>query len=89
MASFGIPCLLCWVLTCTSVVALQNGKTIGSHPGTGGVIPAETRPCVDCQAFEFMQRALQDIKKTAYNLDSQAETLLLRAEKRALCDCLP
>lgn len=29
------------------------------------------RPCVDCHAFEFMQRALQDLKKTAYNLDSR------------------
>uniref|UniRef100_A0A8C3EBQ7 NELL2-interacting cell ontogeny regulator 1 n=1 Tax=Corvus moneduloides TaxID=1196302 RepID=A0A8C3EBQ7_CORMO len=45
------------------------------------------RPCVDCHAFEFMQRALQDLKKTAYNLDTRTETLLLRAEKRGLCDC--
>ncbi|EOB03764.1 N-acetyltransferase 8-like protein, partial [Anas platyrhynchos] len=29
------------------------------------------RPCVDCHAFEFMQRALQDLKKTAYNLDTR------------------
>lgn len=32
------------------------------------------RPCVDCHAFEFMQRALQDLKKTAFNLDSRVRT---------------
>uniref|UniRef100_A0A7N4PIU9 NELL2-interacting cell ontogeny regulator 1 n=1 Tax=Sarcophilus harrisii TaxID=9305 RepID=A0A7N4PIU9_SARHA len=47
------------------------------------------RPCVDCHAFEFMQRALQDLKKTAYNLDTRTETLLLQAERRALCECWP
>uniref|UniRef100_A0A4W5KP68 NELL2-interacting cell ontogeny regulator 1 n=1 Tax=Hucho hucho TaxID=62062 RepID=A0A4W5KP68_9TELE len=36
---------------------------------TGTVIPAESRPCVDCHAFEFMQRALHNLKKTAFNLD--------------------
>uniref|UniRef100_A0A8C9GAF1 NELL2-interacting cell ontogeny regulator 1 n=1 Tax=Pavo cristatus TaxID=9049 RepID=A0A8C9GAF1_PAVCR len=46
------------------------------------------RPCVDCHAFEFMQRALQDLKKTAYNLDTRTETLLLQVEKRNLCDCV-
>lgn len=56
---------------------------------SGTVIPAESRPCVDCHAFEFMQRALQDLKKTAFNLDSRTENLVLRAEKRALCDCMP
>uniref|UniRef100_A0AAZ3SB20 NELL2-interacting cell ontogeny regulator 1 n=1 Tax=Oncorhynchus tshawytscha TaxID=74940 RepID=A0AAZ3SB20_ONCTS len=57
----------------------------------GTVIPAESRPCVDCHAFEFMQRALQDLKKTAFNLDARVttETLVLRAERRALCDCMP
>ncbi|XP_052417570.1 neuropeptide-like protein C4orf48 homolog isoform X2 [Carassius gibelio] len=38
---------------------------------SGTVIPSESRPCVDCHAFEFMQRALQDLKKTAFNLDSR------------------
>lgn len=56
---------------------------------SGSVIPAESRPCVDCHAFEFMQRALQDLKKTAFNLDSRTEDLVLRAERRALCDCMP
>ncbi|XP_037539117.1 neuropeptide-like protein C4orf48 homolog [Nematolebias whitei] len=55
----------------------------------GTVIPAESRPCVDCHAFEFMQRALQDLKKTAFNLDARTEMLVLRAERRALCDCMP
>ncbi|XP_008321613.1 NELL2-interacting cell ontogeny regulator 1 [Cynoglossus semilaevis] len=55
---------------------------------SGTVIPAESRPCVDCHAFEFMQRALQDLKKTAFNLDARTETLVLRAERRALCDCM-
>ncbi|XP_016051368.1 PREDICTED: N-acetylaspartate synthetase [Miniopterus natalensis] len=45
---------------------------------------AESRPCVDCHAFEFMQRALQDLRKTAYSLDTRTETLLLQAERRAL-----
>uniref|UniRef100_A0A8C4VK75 NELL2-interacting cell ontogeny regulator 1 n=1 Tax=Gopherus evgoodei TaxID=1825980 RepID=A0A8C4VK75_9SAUR len=34
------------------------------------------RPCVDCHAFEFMQRALQDLKKTAYNLDTRVGVTL-------------
>ncbi|ELK06581.1 hypothetical protein PAL_GLEAN10022917 [Pteropus alecto] len=50
---------------------------------------AEGRPCVDCHAFEFMQRALQDLRKTAYSLDARTETLLLQAERRALCACWP
>ncbi|KAM9425714.1 NELL2-interacting cell ontogeny regulator 1 [Pholidichthys leucotaenia] len=54
----------------------------------GTVIPAESRPCVDCHAFEFMQRALQDLKKTAFNLDARTDKLVLRAERRALCDCM-
>uniref|UniRef100_A0A8C5C346 NELL2-interacting cell ontogeny regulator 1 n=1 Tax=Gadus morhua TaxID=8049 RepID=A0A8C5C346_GADMO len=42
---------------------------------TGTVIPAESRPCVDCHAFEFMQRALQDLKKTAFNLDARVRIM--------------
>uniref|UniRef100_A0A3Q0SQZ3 NELL2-interacting cell ontogeny regulator 1 n=1 Tax=Amphilophus citrinellus TaxID=61819 RepID=A0A3Q0SQZ3_AMPCI len=49
---------------------------------TGTVIPAESRPCVDCHAFEFMQRALQDLKKTAFNLDARVSEVLL---SRMLC----
>ncbi|KAM6361703.1 LOW QUALITY PROTEIN: NELL2-interacting cell ontogeny regulator 1-like [Alca torda] len=70
-----------------SVVGLLSVRLAGASQDSGSVIPAESRPCVDCHAFEFMQRALQDLKKTAYNLDTRTETLLLRAEKRGLCDC--
>uniref|UniRef100_A0A2R9C9L1 NELL2-interacting cell ontogeny regulator 1 n=1 Tax=Pan paniscus TaxID=9597 RepID=A0A2R9C9L1_PANPA len=51
--------------------------------------PPAGRPCVDCHAFEFMQRALQDLRKTACSLDARTETLLLQAERRALCACWP
>lgn len=72
--------LLVAVLLCLGVAEADQD--------TGTVIPAESRPCVDCHAFEFMQRALQDLKKTAFNLDARTETLVLRAERRALCDCM-
>ncbi|XP_049645856.1 neuropeptide-like protein C4orf48 homolog [Suncus etruscus] len=52
-------------------------------------VPAQSRPCVDCHAFEFMQRALQDLRKTASSLDARTESLLLQAERRALCACWP
>ncbi|KAF3697832.1 Neuropeptide-like protein C4orf48 -like protein Precursor [Channa argus] len=51
---------------------------------TGTVIPAESRPCVDCHAFEFMQRALQDLKKTAFNLDARG----LQHGKEKTCQTL-
>ncbi|XP_051475260.1 neuropeptide-like protein C4orf48 homolog [Apus apus] len=70
-----------------SVVGLLSVGLEGASQDSGSVIPAESRPCVDCHAFEFMQRALQDLKKTAYNLDMRTETLFLRAEKRGLCNC--
>ncbi|XP_068005839.1 NELL2-interacting cell ontogeny regulator 1-like [Melanerpes formicivorus] len=72
-----------WLLSLLSI------GLVGAAQDSGTVIPAESRPCVDCHAFEFMQRALQDLKKTAYSLDARTDTLLLRAEKRALCDCFP
>ncbi|XP_014011653.1 neuropeptide-like protein C4orf48 homolog [Salmo salar] len=77
-----------------AVMLLLAVQLLSFSPGfgeqeTGTVIPAESRPCVDCHAFEFMQRALQDLKKTAFNLDAQTETLVLRAERRALCECMP
>lgn len=31
---------------------------------------------MDCHAFEFMQRALQDLKKTAFNLDARVSAVL-------------
>uniref|UniRef100_A0A8B9F6C9 NELL2-interacting cell ontogeny regulator 1 n=1 Tax=Amazona collaria TaxID=241587 RepID=A0A8B9F6C9_9PSIT len=46
-----------------------------THTGTScrasGMLCIPGRPCVDCHAFEFMQRALQDLKKTAYSLDTR------------------
>uniref|UniRef100_A0A8C2VE24 NELL2-interacting cell ontogeny regulator 1 n=1 Tax=Chinchilla lanigera TaxID=34839 RepID=A0A8C2VE24_CHILA len=61
----------------------------GAESPAGSPVPAQSRPCVDCHAFEFMQRALQDLRKTAYSLDARTETLLLQAERRALCACWP
>ncbi|NXA15396.1 CD048 protein, partial [Sapayoa aenigma] len=53
------------------VVALLVTEAVRADQEAGTAIPAESRPCVDCHAFEFMQRALQDLKKTAYNLDTR------------------
>uniref|UniRef100_A0A8B9BV33 NELL2-interacting cell ontogeny regulator 1 n=1 Tax=Anser brachyrhynchus TaxID=132585 RepID=A0A8B9BV33_9AVES len=86
------PCLLRRVVLTVPLVfvaALLLMEPVRSDQEAGTAIPAESRPCVDCHAFEFMQRALQDLKKTAYNLDTRTESLLLRAEKRGLCDCFP
>ncbi|KAM9143712.1 NELL2-interacting cell ontogeny regulator 1 [Pangshura tecta] len=86
------PCLLrrvVFLVPLIFVVVLLIMEPIKADQEAGTTIPAESRPCVDCHAFEFMQRALQDLKKTAYNLDTRTETLLLRAEKRGLCDCFP
>ncbi|NXQ61752.1 CD048 protein, partial [Anthoscopus minutus] len=54
-----------------SVLSLLSARLVGAVQESGSAIPAESRPCVDCHAFEFMQRALQDLKKTAYNLDTR------------------
>uniref|UniRef100_A0A8D0ED88 NELL2-interacting cell ontogeny regulator 1 n=1 Tax=Salvator merianae TaxID=96440 RepID=A0A8D0ED88_SALMN len=54
------------------VAGIISMKPATAAEESGTRIPAESRPCVDCHAFEFMQRALQDLKKTAYNLDSRA-----------------
>ncbi|XP_044135576.1 neuropeptide-like protein C4orf48 homolog [Bufo gargarizans] len=69
-------------------IGLPFTKLVQAEELSGTTIPPESRPCVDCHAFEFMQRALQDLKKTAYNLDSRTETLLLKVERRTLCDCI-
>ncbi|NXT85828.1 CD048 protein, partial [Zapornia atra] len=53
------------------VVGLLSVRLVGAGQDAGSLIPADSRPCVDCHAFEFMQRALQDLKKTAYNLDTR------------------
>ncbi|CAI9172381.1 unnamed protein product [Rangifer tarandus platyrhynchus] len=65
------------------------GAQAHAEPAAGSEVPAQSRPCVDCHAFEFMQRALQDLRKTAYSLDARTESLLLQAERRALCACWP
>ncbi|XP_078079023.1 NELL2-interacting cell ontogeny regulator 1 [Mustelus asterias] len=70
-------------------VLLTAALLTEANSDSGTVIPAESRPCVDCHAFEFMQRALQDLKRTANNLNTRTDDLLLRVEKRAFCDCLP
>ncbi|NXM15542.1 CD048 protein, partial [Ploceus nigricollis] len=54
-----------------SALSLLSARLVGAAQDSGSVIPAESRPCVDCHAFEFMQRALQDLKKTAYSLDTR------------------
>ncbi|XP_030420462.1 neuropeptide-like protein C4orf48 homolog isoform X1 [Gopherus evgoodei] len=85
------PCLLrrvVFLVPLIFVVVPLTMESIKADEEAGTTIPAESRPCVDCHAFEFMQRALQDLKKTAYNLDTRTETLLLQVEKRTLCDCL-
>uniref|UniRef100_A0A8C8TP66 NELL2-interacting cell ontogeny regulator 1 n=2 Tax=Peromyscus TaxID=10040 RepID=A0A8C8TP66_PERMB len=79
------PTLLLLLLLLLSL-ALLGAR---AEPAAGSAVPAQSRPCVDCHAFEFMQRALQDLRKTAYSLDARTETLLLQAERRALCACWP
>nr|XP_046174331.1 neuropeptide-like protein C4orf48 homolog [Oncorhynchus gorbuscha] len=69
-----------------AVMLLLAVQPLSFRPGfgeqeTGTAIPAERRPCVDCHGFEFMQGALQDLKKTAFKLDAQTETLVLRAKR--------
>ncbi|XP_054437847.1 NELL2-interacting cell ontogeny regulator 1 [Pteronotus mesoamericanus] len=80
------PWLLLLLLLLLSVALLGAAR---AEPTAGSAIPAQSRPCVDCHAFEFMQRALQDLRKTAYSLDTRTEALLLQAERRALCACWP
>uniref|UniRef100_A0AAQ4S6T5 NELL2-interacting cell ontogeny regulator 1 n=1 Tax=Gasterosteus aculeatus aculeatus TaxID=481459 RepID=A0AAQ4S6T5_GASAC len=61
------------------LLAVQLLRLAAADPDQDGgtVIPAESRPCVDCHAFEFMQRALQDLKKTAFNLDARVSDVSL------------
>ncbi|OXB78821.1 UNVERIFIED_CONTAM: hypothetical protein H355_011839 [Colinus virginianus] len=69
-----LPCLLRRLVLTVPLVfvaALLLLEPARSDQEAGTAIPAESRPCVDCHAFEFMQRALQDLKKTAYNLDTR------------------
>ncbi|KAF2976556.1 hypothetical protein EK904_014376 [Melospiza melodia maxima] len=59
------------ILLLLSALSLLSARLVGAAQDPGTAIPAESRPCVDCHAFEFMQRALQDLKKTAYSLDTR------------------
>ncbi|NXF82454.1 CD048 protein, partial [Sclerurus mexicanus] len=71
------PCLLrraALTVPLVFVVVLLFMEPVKADQEAGTAIPAESRPCVDCHAFEFMQRALQDLKKTAYNLDTRVRT---------------
>uniref|UniRef100_A0A8V0YQU6 NELL2-interacting cell ontogeny regulator 1 n=1 Tax=Gallus gallus TaxID=9031 RepID=A0A8V0YQU6_CHICK len=70
------------VIPFVSVLGLLGVRLVGASQDSGSVIPAESRPCVDCHAFEFMQRALQDLKKMAYNLDTRD---LLQKEEGTAC----
>ncbi|NWR27865.1 CD048 protein, partial [Tachuris rubrigastra] len=68
------PCLLrraILTFPLVFVIVLLFMEPVRADQEAGTAIPAESRPCVDCHAFEFMQRALQDLKKTAYNLDTR------------------
>lgn len=63
-------------------VGAGRGRCLGGT-GLGRTHSALThapagRPCVDCHAFEFMQRALQDLRKTAYSLDARVSPLARR-----------
>ncbi|XP_011219726.2 neuropeptide-like protein C4orf48 homolog [Ailuropoda melanoleuca] len=78
-----------WPLLLLLLSVALLGFQARAEPTAGSAVPAQSRPCVDCHAFEFMQRALQDLRKTAYSLDSRTEALLLQAERRALCACWP
>ncbi|XP_073513625.1 NELL2-interacting cell ontogeny regulator 1-like [Phyllobates terribilis] len=65
----------------------MNEKNGGINSDTGNIISADTRLCVDCHSFEFLEQAVQDMYKAADNLDSQTETLFLRTEDCGLCSC--
>nr|XP_026648413.1 neuropeptide-like protein C4orf48 homolog isoform X2 [Zonotrichia albicollis] len=75
------------LLLLLSALSLLSARLVGAAQDPGTAIPAESRPCVDCHAFEFMQRALQDLKKTAYSLDTRSFSLQLSAPRAALPAC--
>lgn len=56
------------------VARLGPGRARCIHPYVMLIPVPAGRPCVDCHAFEFMQRALQDLRKTAYSLDARVST---------------
>lgn len=54
----------------------MNYYSIRVWVGVNSFLLFPGRPCVDCHAFEFMQRALQDLKKTAFNLDARVREVI-------------
>ncbi|NXT13953.1 CD048 protein, partial [Prunella fulvescens] len=54
-----------------SLLSLLCPRLVAAGQDSRSAIPAESRPCVDCHAFEFMQRALQDLRRTACSLDTR------------------
>ncbi|RLW09348.1 hypothetical protein DV515_00003002, partial [Chloebia gouldiae] len=53
------------------LLSVLSASLVGAGRDPGTAIPAESRPCVDCHAFEFMQRALQELKQAANSLDTR------------------
>ncbi|XP_068123153.1 NELL2-interacting cell ontogeny regulator 1-like isoform X2 [Hyperolius riggenbachi] len=88
MFSAAVIIVFLGLISGTSVATTLPKGMGGALPRQGNVIPAENRPCVDCHAFEFLERALQDINQATYNLDTQAEKLVLRTEDRGRCKCI-
>ncbi|XP_056410918.1 neuropeptide-like protein C4orf48 homolog [Hyla sarda] len=92
MLQFAVRPVIWWLVVevmvaGTSLVTTTHDKVEGVNSETGSIISADTRLCVDCHTFEFMERAVQDLYKAAYSLDSQTNTLFLRTEDRGLCRC--
>ncbi|XP_069833404.1 NELL2-interacting cell ontogeny regulator 1-like [Dendropsophus ebraccatus] len=93
MLQFAVTPVIWWLVTVvmvggTSPATPVNEKVEGVHSKSGSIISADTRLCVDCHTFEFMERAVQDMYKAAHNLDSQIERLFLRTEDCGLCRCV-
>lgn len=63
--------LLGWELEGGQQGPERPGRALSVHPHVTLIRIPTGRPCVDCHAFEFMQRALQDLRKTAYSLDAR------------------
>ncbi|KAM4049813.1 NELL2-interacting cell ontogeny regulator 1-like [Anomaloglossus baeobatrachus] len=92
MLQFAVRPVIWWIM----VVVMVGGKSpatpmnemiVGVNFDTGNVISADTRLCVDCQSFKFLEQAVQDLYRAADNLDSQTEALFLRTEDCGLCTC--
>ncbi|XP_078449443.1 NELL2-interacting cell ontogeny regulator 1 [Lampetra planeri] len=69
--------LLAWTATAATTAAVSGAAQDGS----------EMHPCVDCHAFQFMQRALSEMQRAANNLNTQTEALLAGVAARERCRC--